>query len=258
MYPEEFAAAEMVARATGAAIDGDPKVGRHDVDLTLPRGRTIGLEVTRAADAAEIGTWAEIAKRRRDRHPLLARWWSVALRSGSSVKAAHKSIPPLLAGLENLGITEHMWRSDRLQRPSRDPTIRAIKSGLADAGVDHAYSVIPNDGFGGLSFVVHKDGGTLGPSDVIDAVQHEAWKSDNVAKLAEMPRDEAHLFVWIDYTNAPAHRALQLGLTPLPDPHLPHEVHTLWIAARTSSDAGGDWVPAAGRSLSPPGTWVPT
>jgi hypothetical protein len=80
-------------------------------------------------------------------------------RASSSVKAAHESIPPLLAGLESLGIAEHMWHSNRLQRPSRDPAIRAINSDLAGAGVDHAYSLVPKDGFGGLSFVVHKDGG---------------------------------------------------------------------------------------------------
>jgi hypothetical protein len=164
----------------------------------------------------------------------------------------------LLARLEDLGRTEFRWLSNPLQHPSPDPAIRAIESDLMSAGVDHAYSIVPKDGLGGLSFVAHKDGGAIGYSDVIDAIEHEAWKPDNVAKLSEMPRTEAHLFVWIDYTNAPAHGVLTLGVTPLPEPHLPTELHTLWVAARTGDDAGGDWVPAGGRRLSRSGSWMLT
>jgi hypothetical protein len=96
MFPEERAAAYIVADSTGATL-ASASSGLHDADLTLRSGITIGLEVTQAADSTEVATWAEIRKRRNYGSGRLSRWWSVALRSGTSVKIAN-------ATMENLGL----------------------------------------------------------------------------------------------------------------------------------------------------------
>jgi len=254
MRPDELAAGILVAAHTGAVVDGDPLVGNHDVDLTLPSGRTIGIEVTRAADEDEVATWAAIAQRRRNRHPLLSRWWSVALHSGANVTRAHVDVPALLAQLEAAEISEFRWLSDPFMRPSSDSAVAAIESRLLALGVDHAHSLVPKNGVGGLSFVAHKSGGAVSANDLLDAIEHEAWKDDNRTKLREMPRDEAHLFLWIDHTNRPAHGVLTMDVLPIPEPELPAELDVLWVAARYSS-TGRDWVAAGARKFGA-GKWA--
>lgn len=257
MRPEEKAAADLVARVTGATVVAGPVSGRHDTNLVLPSGRTIGLEVTQAADRDEVETWAAIAKCRGSDAPALRRWWQVGLTSGFSVKEARAQLPALLAKLEAAGAIEHRWLGNPHHMPSPDARVRDVEVALDSIGVDHAHSVPPPDGAGGLAIVAHKDGGPVDGGDLIDAVVAEAMKPDNRSKLTAMTADEHHLFVWVDFTSTAAHAALGLGVVAFPDPDLPPEVGTLWVAARHGDDVGRDWIAVGARRWKPPGPWTP-
>jgi len=252
VFPEELAAASLVAQATGASI-APTFSGRHDAELTLPSGRTIGLEVTQSADSDEVETWAAIRKRQRGGSPKLNRWWSVALRSGENVKAADSVVEQALIALEEAGVCKVQWLYSEPEPTPNDPNVRAAEKVLENAGVAHANSVSPK-GQGGWSFTAHKDGDWVDGRDVLDAVESEAWKPDNVQKIQDMATDERHLFVWVDYSHPKAHVVLTGGIQPVPEPHLPAELTTLWVAARMS-DERNEWLSAGARRISPPGGW---
>lgn len=255
MFPEERAAAEVVAAGTAAVVLPGPPSGRHDADLVLPSDRTIGLEVTQAADREEIETWAAIASTRKASVPGLARWWSVGLASGARVKYAWDQLPTLLAGLEAVGATEHRWLANPHRAPCPDPALRRIEDRLDRLGVHHLHSMPLGAGKGGLSIVAHKDGGAVGVEDLVAAVKGEVWKGDNRRKLTEMTADERHLFVWLDHTVPAARSVLTLGLLLIPTIELPPELTTLWIAARSTDDDGNDWTPLGTMRLTGTGPW---
>ena len=255
MFEEERVAADLVAFDTGASVVPGPYSGVHDAELVLASGRTVGLEVTQAADRVEVETWAAISRNHQVAVPALHRWWQVGLRSGARVVDAASTLPGLLAGLEALGETEHRWLKNVYGTPAPDPLVRAIARELDAVGVDHAQSIPVSSPPGGLSIVVHKEGDWVDGEDLTAAVEAEAWKDDNRAKLAAMPTDEQHLFVWVDFSATAAHAALGLGVLTFPDPNLPPEVGTLWVAAR-HSEPGKNWLPGAAYRWSASGPWV--
>ena len=141
---EEVAAAGIVAQVTGATIEHGPS-GRHDADLTLSSGRTVGLEVTRAMRRETVESWAAIAETQVDEPaPELTRWWSVALVAGASVKDAHGIVRIQLGVLESLGIIQVNWLDNPQAAPSANPSVRAVEEARRAAGVDHAFSVPPS------------------------------------------------------------------------------------------------------------------
>jgi len=245
--PEETAAARIVARVTGATV-ANPS-GRHDADLALPGGRRIGLEVTQAMNKTIIGDWAAITGNEVDEPaPELTRWWSVALKVGTRVKSAHPVVRRQLGLLEALGYTEVNWLGNPQGLPNSDPDVRAIEGALKSAGVAHAFSVPPKN-IGGYSFVVDEPGGWIDGQDVTGAVETEAFKQDNVDKLTMMSTDEAHLFIWIDYSQSAPYGALSRGLLPVPVPNVPSSLDVLWVAPRIMTEQG-DWTPAHVMRLS--------
>ncbi len=252
MFPEEAAAAAIVAKVMGGTV-GDPS-GRHDAEITFPDGETIGLEVTQAMNQSLLGTWAAIGDTQGEEPaPELTRWWSIALVADAKVKDAHPIVREQLGILEGLGQTEVNWLGSGLPNP--DAAVRGAEDSLKAVGVDHAYSLLPKDK-GGYSFVVHQPGGWVDGADVAAAAEAEAFKSDNVEKLTLMTTDQAHLFVWIDYSQARTYAAMLGGLSPIPVPNLPPQLDVLWVAARRITDKG-DWKPAEVMQLSRSGSdWV--
>jgi hypothetical protein len=245
--PEETAAARIIASITGATI-ADPS-GRHDADLALPDGRTIGLEVTQAMNRKILGDWAAITANQVDEPaPELTRWWSVAVKPGTRIKSAHPIVREQLRLLDALGHTEVNYRSNPQGLPNSDPQVRAVEDTLESAGVVHAFSIPPKT-TGGYSFVVDEPGRWIGGQDVTDAVEVEVFKKDNVDKLTMMSTNEAHLFVWIDYSQSAPYSALSGGLLPIPVPNLPAPLDVLWVAPRVMTKQG-DWAPAQVMRLS--------
>ncbi len=254
MSPDEFAAAEVIASIRGGRV-GAPS-GRHDADIGLHDGTTIGVEVTRAADSAESAAWSEISRRRVQGDDRLSRWWSVGISTTASVKRAHLAIPPLLAALEHLGSTEHRWLAQPGRAAHQNPMVAHVDDQLAGIGVVFAAGHrVARHGQPGYSFVVHRPGGAIASSDVTDAVIIEATKPDNLDKLTLMHTEERHLFVWIDDTAGGAWTALRSLFTPLPQITVPSPATTVWVAARTS-DRLGAWIPDVVHSITPPAGWV--
>lgn len=75
------------------------------------------------------------------------------------------------------------------------------------------------------------------------AVETEAFKQDNLDKLAAMTTDNAHLFVWIDYSRSASYSVLTSGVLSIPVPSMPPSLDVLWVAPRVISEEG-DWRPA--------------
>jgi hypothetical protein len=241
VFPEEIAAARIVAQVTGASIEPHPS-GRHDADLTLPGGGTIGLEVTQAMGQEVVHGWAVIAETQAEEPaPELNRLWSVSLAAGAKVKAAHPVVREQLGVLESLGETQLNWLEYPWAESSPDPAVRAAAEALKAAGVAHAFSVPPKVN-GGYSFVLHEPGGWVDGRDVTDAVEAEVFKKDNLDKLTAMTTDQAHLFVWIDYSSSAPYSVLTSGVLPVPVPNMPPSLDVLWVAPRVSNEKG-DWCP---------------
>lgn len=253
--PEELAAADLVAAVRGASVLVQAS-GNHDIDLLLPDGRTIGLEVTQSADSAEIEAWKQIQRQKVESYAALRRWWSVGLRPAARVDRAHRQVPSLLVDLERLGQTEHRWLNNPSGAPNADPEIAAVEARLVRSGVDHAASwPVQSEQPGGYSFVVHKDGGPFDEEDIVHAAAYELHKYDNLRKLSEMDADERHLFVWIDHTAGTPWAALRSMFNPLPRIQVPDFVTTVWVAARVA-DIAGAWVPGSPHSITPPSGWT--
>jgi hypothetical protein len=97
--------------------------------------------------------------------------------------------------------------------------------------------------------VLHEPGFWANGEDVTAAVEAEAWKQDNMDKLAAMSTDEAHLFGWVDYSRLAPYAVLTGAAIPVPIPRLPPSLDVLWVAPRMSHE-GHDWRPARVWKLS--------
>ena len=256
MRPDELTAAELIAHVRRAIIL--PTIsGNHDADLELPNGTTIGVEVTRAADPKETQAWAAAQRQRVPNYPSLNQQWTVGIRSGADMRRANSVIPDLLVDLERHRQTGHRWIDNPSGTRHADPAIAAIEEALDAAHVVYAHGYDSRTGVdGGYVLMPHKGGGAISGDDIIDAVLAEAVKKDNLDKLHAMTNGERHLFVWVDHTSGPAWAALRFEHIALPTPALPDIIDTLWIAARTSTPAGG-WHPDRPHSVTPPGGWQP-
>jgi hypothetical protein len=84
---------------------------------------------------------------------------------------------------------------------------------------------------------------------VVEAVEAEAEKADNVRKLGESGRSERHLFVYVDPRSYPAWQDLDRGTVPPVPPRLPDVITTAWVATVGSDERDVAW------SVTPPGTW---
>lgn len=72
---------------------------------------------------------------------------------------------------------------------------------------------------------------------VLEAVEVEAHKPDNIAKLERSGATERHLLIWVDVDNALAWQDLDRGHLPVALPSLPTAVTTVWVA--TTGSHGG-------------------
>lgn len=219
----EDAAAEIVRQVlAGDQIkrrDGVPGAppGIHDFDLEFADGSRVAVEVTTATDSPLRELWAAVSDRCWT-FPGLQRSWSLVIRHDTRVDALHRAAGTLLAELERLGIY-------RVNAYEPDDA-RATK--LATLGVRYARAVEESEQ--PIVFV-----GTVGlgdwydGSDICEAVEREAAKTDNVRKLLAAGGGE--LFVWVDHHAANAHAALS-GVVTLPtrSPRLPDAVTAVWAA----------------------------
>jgi hypothetical protein len=224
------AAAAYVAGAKALRRDLGGGVQMRDFDLRYGDGRADEpLEVTHFADQASIGTWKRLG-RADSRALALSRVWTIDIPSSerrpdgssgpSDVKELLERLESPLRALEERGECEFTVPGPPGDHPLRE---------LADLGCDIGCSRSAEPGeSGGIGFVAAVGGVTSGDS-VAWAVEQEAAKRDNQAKLRCLPdAPRRHLFVVMHPSSGSAYfavKARQLGRLPvLPDP-----ITTAWV-----------------------------
>ena len=221
---EEQRAREIVAKVLGARVErldeggGERPLADYLVE-SGPQGVRVPLEVTTAAVAADLST-----AKSRQRLSWTTRGptndWYLSHTAGLKVRALHDQRRDLLLALEAAGIDTIDTRYD--DDDERHAELRGRMIGL---GLRRATAIsVASDG-GAEVYFGSSSVGTTAPTTVSLAVELEAWKDDNRAKL----RPSGQLFVWIDSTLTDASAAMSFGVLP-PGIDAPPEVSMAWVA----------------------------
>lgn len=218
---EEERAAAIVSRVLDAPAErtdgGGGAVQVADFAISTVAG-PMPLEVTTAAVASELST----AKSRQKLSWVTegpAHDWYLSHTSGLKVRTLHDQRRDLLLALEAAGIESIDTRYDN------DMSHAAIRARLAALGIRRATVISVASPKGAEIYFGSSTVGTSAPSDVSVAVELEAWKDDNRAKL----RPEGHLFVWIDSSLSDASAAMSFGVLPS-GLDAPPELLAAWVA----------------------------
>lgn len=109
MRDEELWVKQMVELALGVETevhDDGSAPSMHDLNIPYPDGPA-ALEITAAADGVSMALWKLVNKTgKRWLEPSISGGWRVKLAVGCRATALKKWLPPILANLESLGLTE--------------------------------------------------------------------------------------------------------------------------------------------------------
>ena len=253
-------AAELVVGALGA-LRAEPRDSggeqMRDFDIVFEDGHEEPLEITLDAQREVVQTWERL-DRANELEADLERYWMISPKFYDKegrgfvldVKAVRAVLVPFLQELERLEIYE-FWTWELWGHPSVGSTARQVSS----YGVEHGSSIeVPPE---------HSDvprlhlaairGGAIGASLITNAVEAQAAKADNQAKLAACPdAGRRHLYVGLTSAGEPEGMAwwalldvLERGGEMPPIPALPEAITTVW--AGTGSGA---------IYVTPPDAWV--
>lgn len=244
------AAAAYLCGATARRIDLGRADALRDFDLVFPDGRCEPFEVTVSAHEATRRTWNRVFG-----NPVkanLERLWVVSLPAYLTDDQGHehpidrnqieRELVPVLQDLEANGVESF----DERDYWGRLTEFRELFEGL---GVRVAHSIDVAPPRKGELVLSTGGGGAVWIDSIADAVEREARKPDNRAKLAGAAgARRRHLCVVIDLSNGLAHLATGQvrsdGRTPrVPD--LPPPITTVW--ALTDREA---------LVVTPPGSWA--
>lgn len=237
----EARAAAAVAHALDARAVRRDLGGRRtrDFDLVFPDSSLEPLEITIAADEVVRRTWARIEQLDRDA-PSLTKAWTLDI-PNTTLDSGGKRGPfaardflahaePLLRELEAAGIAEFNPTTWAVAGTAEQAVTRLLLLGC-DLGMSHSIAT----GETGRIHLTTGIGGWVDPDLVAEAIEQEAAKSDNRAKLSEPANARRrHLCVIIDASmgatlSAGAHG--NLGRLPA----LPPPVTTAWALAGGSA-----------------------
>jgi hypothetical protein len=225
----------------------------HDFDLLIEGRDPMALEVTTSTRPELLRTRARFAEQLGS--PIEAprlRWsWHLYAEVGADVRRIGREVVPALEELEL------EWSR---AEPS-DLTFFGPTSAARSPAVRHLWQT--------LGIVWGRAYALAGPSSVfisppsdprewtdahpgafvLEAVEAEAAKPDNLRKLDESGRSERHLFVYVDSHSFPAWQDLDRAIVPPVAPSLPDAITTAWVAT-----VGSDGRDVAWR-VTPPSTW---
>lgn len=243
--------AETVVRALGASrADRRDRGGGEqirDFDIVFDDGHTEPLEITLDADKAVVQTWDRLDRANELPADLECLWMtspSIYDRDGNAsvvdVRSLREVLIPFLQGLERDGIHEFttvgLWGHE-----THGPTARKLSSW----GIHHAVSteVPPEHADTPRLHLASSHGGWVDSGLITHAVEREAEKEDNRAKLAACPNaPRRHLYVGLTSAGRAEGMAWWALLVVLeregelpPIPKLPEEITTVW--AGTGSGA---------------------
>ena len=254
---DEEAAGKIVAHQVGGAPFARDVLGAgdgtHDIDIELPDGRCISLEVTSARDEA-IEALRNLALGRVREAPMLAAHWWIGLPNDGDVRVRRLMSQALshLAVLEKHGVKEIGGVALAYRRPP--------------AGVDEDAAHAARGLFGlGASFARRLDPPKLGEVARVMASLHGGAGSDSglvndlvaacakrkAKKLAAADGHERHLFVWIHSSYADAELAMATLPPPASTPSVPEAIDVVWAATSGAAVELFEWL----WHIQPPGGW---
>jgi hypothetical protein len=253
--PEEQQAGDIVAAHLGGTvhprdISGAPPE-THDLDVMLPDGRRIAVEVTSAREPSLEGL-ARAGPR--SRHPapgLTYDWWiglpydgTVGVKKLVGEAALHLRVVEQ-AGRESIGGVLPAER--RVPPDASQEETRSIHA-LFELRVDFARRWGPADADRPAELLVSCHGGAS--SDFVALCGHlEDQAQAKVSKLIAAKADQAHLFIWVLGSASDAELALSTLPPPSVPPQLPAGIDVLWLASRARVPHGRLW------RLRPPDGW---
>lgn len=253
-------AADLVVRALGAVkAECRDKGGERirDFDIVFEDGHEEPLEITLDAENAVIQSWDRLDQTNELKADLKRRWSTApGFYDGQgrgkvvAVREVRAVLIPFLQELERRGkhefLTTELWF---------DPTLGASARRLSTFGVQYASSieVPPEHDAEPRLHLASVHGGAVNPSLITKAVEAQAAKDDNQAKLAACP-DAPRRHLYVGLTSAGADEGMawyalisvlegREGLPPIPS--LPDAITTVWA----STGSGAIYV-------TPPDGWV--
>ena len=238
-----------VARDVLGAMDGT-----HDLDIELPDGRRIPLEVTSAGDEA-IESLRREALGRVWEAPALGHHWWIGLPMDGGVKVRHlmSKVIPHLAVLDRHGV-EEIGGALRAKLPaSLDGEVADAAKAVLSLGVRRATRIDPPKP-GEAARVLASLGGPAGTNfDLMNDLVAECARK-KVDKLAAAAGHECHLFVWIRSSASDAELAIATLPPPASTPALPDGIDVVWVATTGAVDQPYSKL----LRLRPPGAWEDT
>jgi hypothetical protein len=231
--PEEDAAGQIVAKLLGGAAVARDVPGAaektHDLDIELPDGRHIPLEVTAAADG-EREALARLALHTEHKAPTLSKDWWVGLPMDGKlkVKPLIKRVIPLLERFE----AHDVMRVDRLPRGGpaghEGEATQAIRS-LHELGALHAHALGPPKNGEVAQILISLGGGSTSNFGLLNCLVAKCARK-KVEKLVAAGGDERHLFVWLRGSASDAHLAMTTLPPPGSVPEIPEGIDVVWLA----------------------------
>lgn len=231
---EEEAAGRIVAQQVGAAktiprdVPGAPN-GTHDLDVELPAGHVIAVEVTSARDSKRVSIYATAFGKRWEA-PSLSAHWQVAFESGKplDVPRLAAGVVPHLEVLEKQGVTEAGMIASDAWRRAGDDVVSAMRQ-ITELGATHVRRW--NEPTPGetplLLFSGHQ--GVGGNPGAVNALVEERARA-KVEKLVASEADQRHLFIWIDSSHSEAELGMATMPPPATTPSLPPGIDVVWAA----------------------------
>ena len=184
------------------------------------------VEVTSTVKEKHKKTKAIIENHKAISAPKLKRQWSLFINedfaSLGKIREKIKKFEEYLLPIEDAGIERFFFPDDSVGNPAIEKIYTDLK---VEAGFSHRApepKIILTDAGGG---------GIPSYSYIQEAVESEAFKTDNRTKLQKAADCERHLFIIVDCeTDYLTWRAMLNGDMPQDPPALPPEINVVWLA----------------------------
>jgi len=207
--------------------------GEHDFDIVDQEGSSVGL--MEATAAIHENSMRAIAGERRHGSILetnLKNGWLLMAHNPDS-RRFHELVPTLLRVLEESRLTS----LDPQTRLSNDHEVAKAAERLSELGIESGGPGMRPGVVGWMSSRGEdSEAYVIGPSCVVNAIEEELNKPDNLRKLASDPAApdlERHFFVEVDRATMPAAGASLVETTPPDQPmSLSNRATHVWAATR--------------------------
>src|SRR5262249_25108075 len=143
--------------------------------------------------------------------------WRISITADARIDRIHAKVDQYLAAIEAAGLREFWYTNDH---PSVERIFRDLRvvSGQATTGIGPPPMIC---------LALPGTSGAIGVSSVLDAVESEARKRDNIRKLGSAYCSERHLAVYLNMLSHPW-MALVDFEPPTALPILPQEITHVW------------------------------